>query len=127
MAQQEAERLVVPAEEAPAAGTKGWVSLSPRSWPAFASLRHRNYMLLWIGSLFSNSGDWMDQVALNWLAWELSHHPVPLATPNACRALPILIFPLFGGALADRVERRRLMQSPQTFAMVLAFALAWLV
>jgi MFS family permease len=127
MAQQEAERLVVPAEEAPVAGTKGWASLSPRSWPAFASLRHRNYMLLWIGSLFSNSGDWMDQVALNWLVWTLTHSPVALGVLNACRALPILFFTLFGGALADRVERRRLMQSTQTFAMVLAFVLAGLV
>ncbi len=41
-------------------------ALSPRRWPVFASLGHRNYLLLWIGSLFSNTGDWMDQVALNW-------------------------------------------------------------
>lgn len=101
--------------------------LAPWHWPVFASLRHRNYALLWLGSLFGNTGDWMDQVALNWLVWQLTHDPVALALLNACRALPILVFTLFGGALADRVERRRLMQSTQTFAMVLALSLAWLV
>ncbi len=99
----------------------------PWRWRTFASLRHRNYLLLWIGSLFSNTGDWMDQVALNWLVWTLTHNPVDLALLNASRALPILVFTLFGGALADRVERRRLMQSTQSFAMVLAFVLAGLV
>ncbi|MFN8516908.1 MAG: MFS transporter [Thermomicrobiales bacterium] len=128
MVRQEMQRLTAEApvaqENAPPAGR--FPILAPWHWPVFASLRHRNYFLLWVGTLFSNSGDWMDQVALNWLVWELSHDPVALATLNACRALPILVFTLFGGALADRVERRRLMQSTQTFAMVLAFVLAWL-
>ena len=101
--------------------------LSPRAWPTFVSLRHRNYFLLWVGSLFTNTGDWMDQVALNWLVWSLTHDPVALGLLNACRALPILGFTLFGGALADRVERRRLLQSTQATGMVLAFVLAALV
>ena len=41
--------------------------LPPWRWRTFTSLRHRNYLLLWIGLLFSNTGDWMDQVSLNWL------------------------------------------------------------
>lgn len=129
MALQETQPLPGEAQAGEAAIGGSWrlPPLTPWRWPVFASLRHRNYFLLWLGSLFGNTGDWMDQVALNWLVWQLSHDPVALATLNACRALPILAFTLFGGALADRVERRRLMQSTQTFAMVLAFALAWLV
>lgn len=125
MARQEAERLA--ADGAPARGCWRFPLLAPRHWPVFASLRHRNYFLLWIGSLFSNTGDWMDQVALNWLVWSLTRDPLDLATLNACRALPILGFTLFGGALADRLERRRLMQGTQSLAMVLAFVLAALV
>ncbi|HEX5165282.1 MAG TPA: MFS transporter, partial [Thermomicrobiales bacterium] len=45
----------------------------PRFRPQmFASLRHRNYRLYWIGSLVANTGDWMDQIAIGWLIWELT-------------------------------------------------------
>ena len=94
---------------------------------AFESLRHRNYRLLWIGSLISNSGDWMDQVALNWLVYQLTGSAVSLGLLNLCRLLPILAFTLIGGVVADRVERRRLMFTTQTAAMSLAFILAVLV
>jgi MFS family permease len=94
---------------------------------AFESLRHRNYRLLWFGSLVSNSGDWMDQIALNWLVFELTGSGVALGLLNLCRLLPILVFTLIGGVIADRVERRRLMFTTQSTAMVLAFALAGLV
>jgi len=39
---------------------------------ALQSIRHRNHRLLWIGKIISNSGDWMDQIALNWLVYQLS-------------------------------------------------------
>jgi MFS family permease len=94
---------------------------------ALASLRHRNYRLLWIGSVISNSGDWMDQIALNWLVYQLTGSGVSLGLLNLCRLLPILLFTLIGGVAADRVERRRLMFTTQTIAMVLAFVLAVLV
>ena len=93
----------------------------------FASLEHRNYRLYWIGSLVANTGDWMDQIALGWLIWELTGSGAYLGLMAFCRAFPILIFTLFGGALADRMERRRLMQFTQSFAMVLALLLGVLV
>ncbi len=93
----------------------------------FASLRHRNYRLLWFGTLVSSSGDWMDQIAFNWLVWELTHSPVWLAWANFARFLPILVFTLIGGVVADRVERRKLLFGTQSAAMVLAVALAVIV
>jgi MFS transporter, DHA1 family, staphyloferrin A biosynthesis exporter len=93
----------------------------------FAALRHRNYRLFWIGTLIANTGDWMDQIALGWLIWQLTGSGAYLGLLAFCRAFPILIFTLFGGALADRMERRRLMQGTQTFAMLLALLLALLV
>src|SRR3954447_1636766 len=94
---------------------------------AFTSLRHQNYRLLWFGSLVSNSGDWMDQVALNWLVYQLTNSAVSLGLLNLCRLMPILVFTLIGGVIADRFERRRLLFVTQAVAMVLAFALAILV
>ncbi|HEV7663944.1 MAG TPA: MFS transporter [Chloroflexota bacterium] len=91
---------------------------------AFQSLRHPNYRLLWFGSIVSNSGDWMDQIALNWLVYQLTGSAVQLAILNLARLAPIFIFTLVGGVIADRVERRRLLFTTQAVAMVLAFILA---
>ncbi|MCL5025650.1 MAG: MFS transporter [Chloroflexi bacterium] len=93
----------------------------------FASLQHRNYRLLWMGSLISSSGDWMDQIAFNWLVYDLTGSAVYLGLVNFCRMAPILFFTLIGGVVADRVERRRLMFTTQAVAMLLAFILALLV
>jgi MFS transporter, DHA1 family, staphyloferrin A biosynthesis exporter len=93
----------------------------------FASLRHRNYRLLWSGTMISQSGDWMDQIALNWLVYDLTGSALALALLNFCRLLPITLFTLVGGVVADRVERRTLLFVTQSVAMVLAFALAIVV
>jgi MFS transporter, DHA1 family, staphyloferrin A biosynthesis exporter len=93
----------------------------------FSSLRIRNYRLFWIGTVIGNAGDWMDQIALGWLIWQLTGSGTYLGLLAFFRAAPILFFTLLGGALADRIERRRLMQGTQTFAMVLALLLAALV
>jgi len=101
--------------------------LGPQRLPAaLQSLRHRNYRLLWIGTIVSNSGDWMDQIALNWLVYLLSGSAVQLALLNLCRLAPIFVFTLVGGVVADRMERRRLLFVTQVVAMVLAVVLATL-
>lgn len=122
-------RTPVEAVEAPQAVGEGARRL--RLPPAFASLRYRNYRLLWFGQLVSSSGDWMDQVALNWLVvsqlYDGREAALPVAALNACRLVPILVFTPIGGVLADRLERRRLMFTTQAAAMVMAFVLATLV
>jgi MFS family permease len=99
----------------------------PRLPVALTPLRHRNYRLLWTGTLISQSGDWMDQIALNWLVYQLTGSAFSLGLMNFCRLAPVLLFTLVGGVIADRVERRKLMFTTQTIAMVLALALAVLV
>ena len=94
---------------------------------ALAPLRHRNYRLLWIGTLISNSGDWMDQIALNWLVYDLTGSAFSLALLNLCRLAPIFVFTLVGGVVADRFERRWLLFTTQSIAMLLALVLAILV
>jgi len=94
---------------------------------ALASLNHRNYRLLWTGNLISQTGDWMDQIALNWLVYQLTGSAFYLGVLNLCRLAPVLVFTLVGGVIADRVERRWLLFTTQVIAMVLAFVLAVLV
>src|ERR1700730_18755451 len=99
----------------------------PQRLPAaLQSLRHSNYRLLWFGTLISSSGDWMDQIALNWLVYQLSGSAVQLAILNLARLAPIFVFTLVGGVVADRAERRRLLFTTQAVAMLLAFILATL-
>lgn len=102
-------------------------AVTARFLGTFAALRHRNYRLLWAGTLISQTGDWMDQIALNWLVLQLTGSPTHLGLVNFFRGMPILFFALFGGVAADRVERRYLMIATQSAAMVLAFVLAGLV
>ena len=90
----------------------------------FSVLHHRSFRLLWIGTLISHSGDWMDELALNWLILELTGSPLYLGLANLCRAVPLLLFTLIGGVAADRFERRRLMLATQSVAMLLALLLA---
>ena len=96
----------------------------PELPPAFAALRHRNYRLLWTGNLISQSGDWMDLIAFNWLVYSLTGSALELAIANALRAFPAIFFTLIGGVLSDRMNRRKLLFSTQLTMMFFAFALA---
>src|SRR4051794_41891086 len=99
--------------------------VAPERLPvAFQSLRHRNYRLLWIGTIISNSGDWMDQIALNWLVYQLSGSAIQLAILNLARLAPIFVFTLIGGGVADRWGRRKLLFTPPFVAMGVAVLLA---
>jgi MFS family permease len=93
----------------------------------FSSLRHRSFMMLWTGTVVSQSGDWMDQIALNWLVLEISHSPLSLGLVNLCRAIPMILLIPLGGVAADRWQRRRIMMVTQTIAMCLAFLLGALI
>ncbi|MFN0072696.1 MAG: MFS transporter [Chloroflexota bacterium] len=72
----------------------------------FSSLRHRDYRLLWIGTLFLSAGQWIQQVTLGWLLYELTGSPVLLGAMHAVRALPFLFIGPFAGVAADRFDRR---------------------
>jgi MFS family permease len=93
----------------------------------FVSLKHRNYLLLWIGNVVSHSGDWMDQLALNWLVLIISNSPLSLGLVNLCRAIPVILLTPWGGVAADHWERRKIIMVSQSTAMCLAFVLGALV
>lgn len=93
----------------------------------FRAFRSRNYRLLYGGALISYTGDWMDQVSLNWLVLSLTDSPVALGLVNFCRLAPILAFSLLGGLLADRGDRRELLIKTQGLTMLASCALVGLV
>lgn len=94
---------------------------------SFVSLSVRNYRLYFIGQGISLSGTWLQTVAQTWLVLQLTHSGTLLGVLAAAQFLPILLFGAYGGLIADRFEKRRLLYATQSTAMTLAFVLALLV
>lgn len=93
----------------------------------FRALRNRNYRLFYFSQLVSLSGTWMQSISQAWLVLEITDSKVALGTVVTLQFLPITIFVLFAGVIADRVPKRRLLVVTQSIAMTQAFALAALV
>src|SRR5918912_757390 len=88
------------------------------------ALRSRDFRLLWTGSVISNVGTWMHIISQGWLMYQLTDSPLFLGLIGLSRAVPLLSFPLWGGVVADRIARVRILYVTQIAAMVLAFWLA---
>ena len=93
----------------------------------FRSLRHRNYRLIWIGTLFSSSGQWIQQAALGWLTYDLTGSAALLGAVNGARSLPLLFLGPLGGVAADRFDKKRLMLTTQAFMVVISIVFATLI
>jgi MFS family permease len=99
----------------------------PKHWPAIVrALRNPNFRLFLSGNFLSNIGTWMQNVAQGWLVLTLTDSAFWLGVVGFAGAIPFLIFMLFGGVIADRVDKRRLLLVTQTVMMMLAFVLAGL-
>jgi MFS family permease len=92
-----------------------------------AALTHRDFRILWLGAGTSTIGTWMQKVAQNWLVLTLSGSAFYLGLDSFLGELPILLFTLIGGVVADRHDRRRLLMASQVVQMLTAFVLAGLV
>jgi MFS family permease len=94
----------------------------------FSALRYRDFRLLWIGAFLSTTGTWMQTIAQGWLVLDMTGSAFLLGVDGFLATGPMIIFSLFGGVIADRVERRKIMLLSQylqmTFALILA-ALIW--
>jgi MFS family permease len=93
----------------------------------FSSLRIRNFRLYFTAQLISVSGTWMQSVAQAWLVLHLTDSGVALGLVVGLQFLPMLLFGPFGGLVADRVDKRRLLFATQTAGGVLALVLGILV
>lgn len=89
----------------------------------FAVLRIRDFRLFWFGQLISLSGTWMQSVAQGWLVYRLTESPFYLGLVAASGTLPILLFTLAGGIVADRFRKRNLLLLTQTLSIAPAFSL----
>ena len=94
-----------------------------------AALHYRDFRVLWFGAFTSTVGTWMQKVAQNWLVLTLagSSSAFFLGLDSFLGELPILLFTLVGGVIADRHDRRRLLLMSQYIQMTAAFTLAALV
>src|SRR6266699_2180247 len=91
------------------------------STSAWAPLQEPLFRALWIAALISNVGSWMEDVGESWLMMSLSHSPLLVALLQTSDAIPMILLSLPSGALADVVDRRRLLLFTQTW-MLLAVA-----
>ena len=100
-----------------------WLSTS------FASLRHRNFRLLWLGQLISTAGSMMQNAAVLWhvsLVVPEDKKGLALGLVGLVKIVPVIAFSLLGGVIADAYDRRKVMLVAQLFMTVVAATLAWL-
>ncbi len=93
----------------------------------FSSLRTRNFRLFFLGQVISVTGTWVNATASAWLVLRLSNSGVALGINTALTFLPILIVGAFGGMLADRLDKRKILIGTQIAYSVVAFCLFALV
>jgi MFS family permease len=93
----------------------------------FRALQSRNYRLYFGGQSLSLIGTWMQQVALSWLVYRVTHSALMLGVVSGAGQLPVFLLAPFAGVVVDRWDRHRLLMVTQTLAMLQAVGLAWLV
>jgi MFS family permease len=86
----------------------------------FRSLRNRNYRLFAAGQVVSNTGTWMQRIAQDWLVLTITHSGTALGIVTALQFLPVLLFSVWGGVLADRFAKRTMLMITQGSMGVLA-------
>jgi len=92
----------------------------------FHAFTYRDFRLLWFGAFTSSSGTWLQEAALSWILYSLTHkarYPAFLAFLSAA---PIILFTLIGGVIADRIDRRRILLASQWTQLCCAMSLATL-
>lgn len=94
---------------------------------AWAPFGHRSFTVLWIATVVSNVGTWMNDVGAGWLMTELAPSPAVVSLVQASTTLPVFLFALLAGAVADIVDRRRLLIVVNVAMGVMAALLAALV
>src|ERR1035438_251917 len=93
----------------------------------FKAFQYRDFRLMWIGACASAIGTWMQIFAQGWLILQISHSARLLALDPVLQAVPIFLFSLVGGALADRFERRHMLIFSQCLQMAVAVIITLLV
>lgn len=93
----------------------------------FRAFSYREFRLMWGGAFTSTVGTWMQEVAQNWLVLSITGSALFLGLDAFLGDVPILLFSLVGGVIADRMDRRRMLLTSQYVQMIFAFLLAGLI
>ena len=93
-------------------------SASAARLSTFAALKGRNYCLYWFGLVFYVLGHRAEYMTFAWITWELSRDPLTLGYLGLAQGVPLVLFQLFGGVLADRMNRLRLLLMTQVLTSV---------
>ncbi len=110
--------------DVPHASPTGLVRPLARVFPVMA---YRDFRYLWLGQLLGASAMWMEQVARNWLTWELTQSPLQLGIVNFVRVFPSVAAGLFAGVMADRISKRRLLLVAQMWAFFVYAIMTWVI
>ena len=89
-------------------------SAAPARPSTFAALKERNYGFYWLGLVFYVLGHRAEYMTFAWLTWEVTRDPRYLGYLGLAQGVPLVVFQLFGGVLADRVDRVRLLSPPSS-------------
>ncbi|MBM3736590.1 MAG: MFS transporter [Acidobacteria bacterium] len=90
----------------------------------FKAFQYPQFRLMWTGACVSSIGTWMQALAQSWLVLEISNDPFYLGLDSFLGQIPIFLFSLVGGVIADRFDRRRVLVGSQLVQMTCAFLLA---
>jgi predicted MFS family arabinose efflux permease len=93
----------------------------------FKAFHYRDFRLLWVGACTSSIGTWMQIVAQSWLVLDMTKSPFLLGLDAFLGNIPIFLFSLVGGVIADRMDRRKLLLGSQYVQMTSAFLLTLLI
>ncbi|HYT75967.1 MAG TPA: MFS transporter [Vicinamibacterales bacterium] len=110
-----------PDQSAPASSRQPFIART------LAAFRYRDFRVLWFGAFTSTVGNWMQEVAQAWLVFDLTKSSFYLGLDDFLGQLPILLFTLIGGVVADRHDRRHVLLGSQLVQMATAFTLAGLL
>jgi MFS family permease len=92
----------------------------------FSSLRYRNYRLFFGGQIVSQTGSWMQRIAMGWFVLQITHSAFDVGVMAFASFLPFTLFGLFAGVLADRMDARRLVIGTQAAQLLTSTVLAWI-
>jgi MFS family permease len=93
---------------------------------AFAALTSRSYRIYLTGQSLANTGTWMQSIAQDWLVLDLTHSATAVGVTMALQFLPLLLFGMHTGLVADRLPKRRILLATQTLNAAAASALAFI-
>src|SRR5215472_17046058 len=93
----------------------------------FKAFHYRDFRVMWAGAFTSSIGTWMQNIAQAWLVFEISKSAFLLGLDAFLGNIPIFLFSLSGGVIADRMDRRHLLLGSQYVQMASAFLLTFLI